>query len=223
MRIRHLTLPSPDPEACIAFFHDVLQVPTDDMTARLGWTDVNVVPGDAGTGVVHLAFNIPPERFGTACEWLQDRALILRNPTGEDRFRLAGSWQSRSVYFAGPHGAVFELIARDALASTGHVTGPFHGEEILCVSEVGLPADHVPTLVGDLVAGFGMAPFGEGSDVFAPVGDHEGLLILVEKSRRWFPEATQLPGAFGVRMAIEGVARQGHYADTHGWLISADA
>lgn len=227
MRITRITLPSVDVDACVAFYRDVMQLPVEGRLVRVGWTTLEIVPATADTGSVHLAFNVSPRRFEAAFSWLRERALLLRDPMDEERFRLGGAWRSDSVYFAGPHDAVLELIARDALADTfddayeDGVDGPFHGMEIACVSEVGLPTDDVPALVRDMVTRFGIAPFGESSDLFAPLGDHEGLLILVDRDRRWFPDLRRVPGALGLHVTLEGAMPTGHFADANGWLLTA--
>jgi len=217
MRITHLTLPSSDPEACLAFYRDVLQLPVEGTVVRVGWTEVEVVrgsaapvssetegrptpQGDQAGRAIHLAFNIPPQRFDAACDWLARRALILRDASGTERFELGGVWQSRSVYFAGPHDAVLELIARNALLSPCAVEGEFHGTEIVCVSEVGLPTRDVLHLSTALKRDLGIESFGEPSEGFSPLGDDEGLFIVVDEARSWFPEGRLLPTALGVRV-----------------------
>jgi hypothetical protein len=219
MRITRITLPSVDVQACPAFFRDVVQLPVEGRTVRVGWTAIELVAAAADTGAVHLAFNVAPRRFEAACAWLRERAMLLRDPTGEERFRIGGAWQAASVYFAGPHDAVLELIARDPLDKGEMLDGPFHGSEIACVSEVGLPTDDVPALVRDLGTRFGLVPFGDTSDVFAPMGGHDGLLIVVDRDRRWFPEGRRLPGALGLRVTLEGAMPPGHFADANGWLL----
>jgi catechol 2,3-dioxygenase-like lactoylglutathione lyase family enzyme len=204
MRITHIELPSPDVEACLAFYRDVMQLKTTSNTVRAGWTSFDIVPAtQAMHGAVHLAFNVPHHRFAAACEWIAARAMLLRDPMGEAHFHLGAPWHSASVYFAGPHDAVLELIAREPLAGEGRGWGPFHGSEIACVSEVGLPTDDVPALVRELVVRFGITPFGEGSDTFAAMGGHEGLLIVVDRARAWFPELRQQPSAAGVRVWLD--------------------
>lgn len=220
MRITRITLPSVDVEACVAFFRDVMQLPVEGRTVQVGWTAIDLVAASADTGAVHLAFNVAPRRFGAACAWLRERAMLLRDPMDEERFRIAGAWRSESVYFAGPHDAVLELIARDALDDGDALDGAFHGSEIACVSEVGLPTDDVPALVRNLVTRFGLAPFGDTSDVFAPLGGDEALLIVVDRDRRWFPEGRRLPGALGLRVTLEGPMPPGHFADANGWLLT---
>jgi catechol 2,3-dioxygenase-like lactoylglutathione lyase family enzyme len=222
MRITRLTLPSTDMEACLAFYRDVLQLPTRGMSVHVGWTQVDIVPAAADTGCVHLAFNIPCQRFDAACTWLRERALLLRDPLGEDRFHIGGAWDAQSVYFAGPHESVLELIARRPIDTGLAATGSFRSSEIACVSEVGLPTDDVPGLVRDIVVSTGLTPFGSLSDEFAPIGGHEGLLIVVDRRRPWVPELRQLPGARGIRVTMEGVLPGASLSDEEGWdVVSA--
>ncbi|MGA7436626.1 MAG: VOC family protein [Luteibacter sp.] len=220
MRFTHIELPSSDVDACLAFFRDVLQLRITGHVVHAGWTDIEIVPiVRMGDGAMHLAFNVPYHRFAVACEWIAQRALILRDPLGEEQFHMGAPWDSESVYFAGPHDAVQELIARKPLGGEGVGGGPFHGREITCVSEVGLPTEDVPALVRDLVVRFGISPFGEVSDVFAPMGGHEGLLIVVDQARRWFPEHRQLPGGQGLRMCLDGVCSGRPVRGIAGWTV----
>lgn len=237
MRITHLTIPSSDPEACLAFYRDVLQLPVEAATVRVGWTEIEVVgegnwfadsdvgPSKIGAddgSAIHLAFNIPPQRFDAACEWLARRALILRDPSGEERFRPEGVWRSRSIYFAGPHDSVLELIARDALLAPCATEGEFHGREILCVSEVGVPTGNVLGLARDLAHAFGLDMFGGSSGGFAPIGGDDGLLILVDRNRPWFHDGVSLPYGSGLRIFIEAAASETFFETASGWEISSE-
>lgn len=223
MRITRLTLPSTDAGACLAFYRDVLQLATTGSTVHVGWTDIEIVPTSTDTGAIHLAFNIPHHRFDAACAWLAERALLLRDARGQERFRLEGAWDSDSVYFAGPHDAVLELIGRRPLGLGCPTAAAFRSSEIACVSEVGLPTGDVPALVRQLVVASGLLPFGEVSDAFAPMGDHEGLLIVVDRHRPWFPEGKRRPGARGIELVVEGVLPGAVITDDEGWRLSAGA
>ncbi|QWT22212.1 VOC family protein [Bacillus sp. NP157] len=224
VRLSRIVLPSTDVEACVAFFREVLQLEVSGRVVHAGWTDIVVEPASAlGVGAVHLAFNVPHDRFDRACEWIASRALVLRDPLGEERFHLDAPWDSQSLYFAGPHGAVLELIARRSLVAPVRGWGDFHGSEIACVSEVGLPTDDVPGLVRDLVVRHGIAPFGAVSDTFAAMGGDEGLLIVVDRERPWFPESRRLPWARGVRVAMSGVVAGETLGGVEGWVVSGVA
>lgn len=219
MRITHLRLPSSDPAASAAFYRDVLQVPVDGTHVQIGWSRLDLVAADVPVGSAHLAFNIPPTRFAAACDWLAQRVPLLRDPLGESRFSLGAAWQSQSVYFAGPDGAVLELIARQPLALEAAADGAFSGAELLCISEIGLPSTQVAAVAATAQARMAVPAFMPPSEVFAPLGDHEGLLILVDAQRRWFPEQRQLPFADGVRAVVDGVRGGQVLDDAAGWNV----
>ena len=86
------------------------------------------------------------------------------------------SWGSaRAVYFRDPDENVGEFIARPSS----------HAE--LTLAEVGLPVDDVPAAVAMLQGELGLEPYRGAGDDFAPVGDEDGLLIVVRVGRKWFP------------------------------------
>ncbi|HEX8538885.1 MAG TPA: hypothetical protein VF664_15550, partial [Cystobacter sp.] len=58
---------------------------------------------------------------------------------------------------------------------------------------------------------------------FAALGDDEGLLIVVDASRRWFPEQRVLPNARGLRLRLADVGAAATLEDaTHGWCAQSD-
>src|SRR5580765_490498 len=82
---------------------------------------------------------------------------------------------ARAVYFRDPEENVAELIARP------------DARQELTLAEVGLPVDDVPAAVEALRVGLGIEPYREGDETFAPLGDDDGLLIVVRAGRGWFP------------------------------------
>lgn len=213
MRIRDLILPASDPAAVSAYFADVLQMDVEGGAIVLGWSTIRPVPADGQpTGGVHLAFNVPDNRFTEAMAWLCERTPLQRSPDGKAYFALESNWKSQSVYFTGPDGLILELIGRKRLPLSSR-TGLFHGSEITCLSEVGLPIGDVPGTQRRLADAFGLTPLSEPSDAFAPMGDDEGLLIMVDATRRWFPEQRDLPNAAGIELVIEAPQRGGEVTD----------
>ncbi|WP_445442129.1 hypothetical protein [Clavibacter sp. km1a] len=61
----------------------------------------------------------------------------------------------------------------------------------MAVSEVGVVVDDVPATVALLEEAGLRAYGGFATDVFAAVGDIDGLVILVAPDRAWVPEGTQ--------------------------------
>jgi len=86
------------------------------------------------------------------------------------------SWGgSSAVYFRDPEENVVELIARP------------HARPELSIAEVGLPVEDVAAAVDALERELGLQPYRDWDESFAPLGDDDGLLIVVRVGRSWFP------------------------------------
>jgi catechol-2,3-dioxygenase len=223
MRIHALQLPVSDVAQIGGYFAEVLQLPVQDDVVRIGWTALQLRPADDDPiGGVHLAFNVPADRFNAATEWVLARTPLQRNAAGETHFTFGGRWDSESIYFDGPDGLILELIGRRRLPASGRV-GAFHGSELTCVSEVGLPTADVAALGARAEAAFGLGYLSPPVPHFAAVGDDEGLLIVVDATRRWFPEQKVLPNARGIGVTL-GDVRAGELDDPEqGWRVAAPA
>lgn len=151
----------------------------------------------------HFAFDVPPSRLEAAVRWLRERRGLLASLTGETRFH-SDTWNADMVYFNDPQGNILELIARhDAGPGPNgdpHGARPFSASEIVGITEIGLATDSVANTAGALAERLpGLSPYPDadilpGGD-FAPLGDENGLLILVRRGRIWFPE-TGVPADF---------------------------
>jgi catechol-2,3-dioxygenase len=192
MNITRLELLSADLQAQKDFYADVLELPVSLMPSALevkaGVTDLvfKQAWSDFG-GAYHFAFNIPENQFQAAKEWILSRVPLLHDSTGQDEFP-SKSWKSDSVYFLDAAGNVLELIARHNLMNA--VDGDFSGEQILNVSEIGLPQEDVVGFANELCTQLGLSVFMQEPDEnFTPVGDDHGLFILPAKDRIWKPDS----------------------------------
>ena len=222
MRLLHLTLPVSDVAAVAAYFHDVLQQRVVGNHVHVGWSMIELQPAEGRpVGGVHLAFNVPDNRFSEATAWLRERTPLQRDPQGRDYFALESSWQSQSVYFTGPDGLILELIGRRRLPASQR-SGPFHGSEMTCLSEVGLPSRDVDAVRMLATERFGLQALSPPSAQFAPMGDDEGLLIVVAADRHWFPERRDLPNAQGLVVLLGDTCGSGALQDgALGWQVRA--
>jgi catechol 2,3-dioxygenase-like lactoylglutathione lyase family enzyme len=197
MRITRIELLATDLDEIERFYGALLELPVsrggDSVTVTIGWSTVVFRVGEARPGAIHIAFTIPRNQFAEAKVWLASRVDILSSGGTDELVLDREPWHSKSLYFRGPDGIDLELIARQNLPVDS--SEPFSGASLLCVSEVGRAIPDVPTEVERLRREFGIEPFGDWVDEFAPVGDQEGLFILVKEGRVWFPTTDAL--AFG--------------------------
>jgi len=193
VRILAVDIAVPDPAATAGWYRDVLGLDTDGLSVRIGSSTLRLVPGPAGTGHHHLAFAVPADGIRDGLSWLRDRVPSMP-VDGSEIVTGSPSWDSESVYFRGPDGAILELIARHRLPDRpAGAPGAFGPASLLAVSEVGVPVPDPAAAVAALGRTLGAAPFGQPGPGFAPVGDDTGLLIVVAEDRVWFPTAQDRP------------------------------
>jgi hypothetical protein len=112
---------------------------------------------------------------------------LLRDSNGQDEFP-SKSWNSDSVYFLDAAGNVLELIARHNLKNAR--AGEFSSEQILNVSEIGLPSEDVVGFANEFCTRLSLSVFmQQPNENFTPVGDDDGLLILPARDRIWKPDS----------------------------------
>jgi hypothetical protein len=108
-----------------------------------------------------------------------------------EEYDFSGWDGARAVYFHDPEENIVELLARS------------QPRPELTIAEVGLPVEDVRRAV-EALAALGIEPYREGDDTFAPVGDADGLLIVVRTGRGWLPY-DEPAGAAPVEVTVEGV------------------
>ena len=194
MQITHAQISVPDAHATANFFEQVLGLPTSRDSARASiQVGASRLELDTDAGVVghhHLAFLIPDTSFGAAKRLLLDRVSLLQ-ADGRDEIEASGPWNARSLYFEAPDGTVLELIARRDLVTPTRGLGP---ADVLSISEVGVAVTDVSDAVLSLARSAAIGLYAQtmpGAD-FSPVGDIDGLLILVSEGRPWFPTADRI-------------------------------
>ena len=188
MRLTRIVLPVLDVADAARFYRTTLGLPVQieggTATVTVGRSRLDLVATTEAAGAHHLAMTIPRHTFASARSWLEDRAQLLHRDD-EAEFEGPPSWNSRSLYFDGPEGAVLELIERRDLPPGRSST--FSAQDLVCVSEVGIAVPDVDRAVA-LAQDAGIETYGEpAARDFAAVGDVHGLLILVRPGRAWLP------------------------------------
>ncbi|MEU9807362.1 hypothetical protein [Mycobacterium sp. NPDC050853] len=172
------------------FYSETLELPVeldgDRASVHIGDSTLTMLPGHAYHGAHHIAFTIPAGSLAAAKEWLSQRVTLQTDGQWHDEFDCAPNWQARSIYFTGPDNAVLELIERNTLDN--RIDHPFGVDDIRHLSEVGFGVSDVLETQRLMHDKLGLPPFGEPSPGFGPVGDHDGLFILVPSDATWRPE-----------------------------------
>jgi catechol-2,3-dioxygenase len=214
MQICQLHLATATLAAQRAFYTHVLGLPliaetASSCTLLAGSTRLRFTATTHGQPRYHFAFNIPRNALLRAEGWLAPRTALLHRD-GQAVFTFP-SWDAQAIYFQDPAGNLVECIARQALAV--EITGGFGPEHLLSLSEIGLPVDDLPAQVAALTAALHVTPYQAPAAAFAPLGDAQGLLIVVQRGRAWFP-TTQPAEVAPVQLTILG-ATAAHYQAPH--------
>ena len=190
MKIKTLSLPTHNLNSMREFYTDVFGLPLVDedkssFTLQAGSTRLAFIGTKDGKAPKHhFAFNIPPNLFQEAKAWLAERTELVRGKEGQVEFDFS-NWDARGLYFLDPAGNIGELIARDMLPEAE--TSRFTAAAILSVSEIGIPVANVPETVTALRQTAGLLPYRGATETFTAVGDENGLLIVVQQGREWYP------------------------------------
>jgi len=192
MLIDELVLQTGDPAGLRDFYTQVLGLPEvpgggDTLTIQIGRSRLAFQPAAVEwSGYYHFAFDVPENQLPDAKAWLGGRVPLIPDQYGADQFHF-DSWNSDSLYFYDPAGNILEFIARHN--QPNHATTPLGPTSLLAVTEIGLACDDVPGLVARLRTEMGLEVYADqAGDQFAPVGDEDGLLIVVQQGRIWFPD-----------------------------------
>ncbi len=217
MKIKEVALTVARLDEAGLFYRDVLGLPVVErpgqVTVTVGSSRLVLTRDAPFTGAHHLAFGIAPAEFEAARRWLGQRVDLLA-VDGAEVVQGPRGWNSRSAHFLGPEEIVLELIARDADAGSRAGEGQIPG--LLALSEVGIGVPDVASAVRELTGDLNVPTFPPHGPRFAPVGGHDGLIILVERDRIWFPtelqRAAQGPVTVTVVASRAGRLSLGHAA-----------
>lgn len=135
-------------------------------------------------GPYHFAFNIPHNKVREATEWLRERVAFLHAPGALTPVVRHELWDAYALYFYDTDFNILEFIAHKSAPVTAEPFGP---EQLLGLAEVGLPASDVPGFSQQLRNELKLTRWKSATEDFEAVGDEEGMFIVVQKQRPWFP------------------------------------
>ena len=191
MKIIELELLSDNIAQTEAFYKKVLGLSVsstfrEELTYNIGYTKLIFRKSENIKPVYHFAIDVPNNRFEDAYRHIRTGTEIIRALPDSDVVDFT-NWDAKSFYFYDNNGNIVEIITRYANAVSSDA--PFNPKSYVSVSEIGFVTNNVPELADRLITECGTPIFHRQprGERFTVCGDDDGLFILAEKGRDWFP------------------------------------
>lgn len=195
MRINDMHILARDLEAQRRFYVDTLGFALEsstpiEFTVRAGASRLRLIDQTSARsafGPYHFAFNIPFDQVEAAKAWTAARVPLIADKAGGTDFP-SELFASRQIYFYDPDGNIVEFIGRQRqpLSNGSEFSAR---DSVSCISEIGIAAPHASDGARDFLSALGDSRFGPNpAGDFVPVGDDDGMLIVVSEGRTWFPD-----------------------------------
>jgi len=194
MKLAHIQIQSSNIEQTATFYKDILELPIiektkESVSIQAGDSILEFVENPAFNSIYHFAFNIPENKLDEAIDWCKSKVDLIFI---EDQKVITNfeNWNANAIYFYDNNGNLLEFIARHDLDNAQ--TEAFSSKAILNISEIGIVNENPLALGEQLIEQHGLEFFSKNanSELFAAVGDDEGLLIMVKPDRNWYPTQT---------------------------------
>ncbi len=206
MNIPELQLLSSDIPQTKKFYHEILGMPiihADDSTIKIsaGKSALQFNKVNNLNPFYHFAFTIPANKFDEAFTWANTKLeLITITPTST--IADFKNWNAKAFYFYDNNQNIIEFIARFDLDINSDKI--FDGSSIFSISEIGLVVDNAKEYSEKLLEEHSLNFFSRQppQDDFVAIGDDNGLFIVVNNNRNWYP-TSKPAGKFWTAIRIE--------------------
>lgn len=205
MRIIEIVLQTNRLDEMKSFYGELLEFPVEKESAE----SFAVKAGDSKItfqepscdldAFYHFAFMIPSNKLEEAKQWLQNKGIVLYSIDNQDQFFFS-DWNATASYFYDPDGNLVEFIAHHSLNNPSEA--PFRQNSILQISEIGLPVHNFTEDSKRICEASSQEIWKQQGEQFAAIGDVEGLFIVIDTNRPWFPDS-RMPGVFPTQVKIQ--------------------
>lgn len=137
----------------------------------------------------HFAFNIPCNQIEDALRWTSGFTNLI--PASETGFiSHFEDWNAKAIYYYDNNGNILEFIARFDLDN--YSDKPFSPASIQSISEIGIVTEKPLELSESLIREHQLIFFKKGPkrEDFVAMGDDNGLIVISNPKRNWFPTET---------------------------------
>jgi catechol 2,3-dioxygenase-like lactoylglutathione lyase family enzyme len=195
MKLEYIQLQTNNIKETELFYKDVLDLKImekglNSLIIQVGSSVLKFIENPEFDSIYHFAFNIPENKLEEAIKWCADKIdlILIENKRVIANFE---TWNANAIYFYDNNGNLLEFIARHDLDN--FQIKEFSSKSILNISEIGIVHEDPMELGKQLIEGHDLLFFEKNfnSETFAAIGDDEGLLIIVQPNRNWYP--TQMP------------------------------
>lgn len=133
----------------------------------------------------HFAFNIPFNKLEESMAWISRKIPMME--TDEGYVVHFDNWKAKSIYFYDNNQNILEFICREDLKNSSE--NEFTTESILNINEVGIVAEKPLELADEIIQKAKIDFFSKGPkrEDFVALGDDEGLFVISNPDRNWFP------------------------------------
>lgn len=137
----------------------------------------------------HFAFGIQGCEISKVLKFMDGLVEPFQLVTQETPIVDFPNWKAKSIYFTDPDSNIVEFILREKDVYSNFES--FGMENIKSVCEVGIPCDDPNELAESISTETKIKSYLGADSNFIPMGDTDGLLILVKAGKKkWFPTET---------------------------------
>ena len=178
---------------------------------KIGGTELIFKKSDNLKPVYHFAIDVPNNRFFDCHNFISKTTKILETEPGNDIANFI-NWDAKSFYFYDNNGNIVEIITR--YPTRAYDEAPFSYKTYMGLSEIGLVTGRVGEITDLLISEHGLPVFKRQpkGEHFNALGDDEGLILISERGRNWYP--TTIPAqSYPIRVmfmengSVEHIAR----------------
>lgn len=191
MKIKALELLSSDLPATAHFYEHILEIPMDSIKEErlgfsIGTTRIDFIKSDIGKPTYHFAIDIANNKLEEAYEFIRKKQPILP-VSPQSNIADFSMWNAKSFYFLDVNGNILELISRFDLANKA--SQAFNPSCLQYVSEIGMVTKSVLKTAGEIMEHYPLQFYSKQPPLpnFCALGDENGLLILVNQKKCWYP------------------------------------
>ncbi len=180
----------------------------NSISFKAGQSKLTFIKSDNINPKYHFAFNIPNDKLEEAILWAKSRLRLIENDENEIIANFE-SWNANAIYFYDNNNNIVEFIARFDLENS--TEKPFDISVIESISEIGIVTDKPLDLAETLIESYNLVYFNKStkSEKFAALGNDNGLFIIVETNRKWYPTEQKAKKYFSrIKIEVDSLVKE---------------